>query len=245
MGVPYQERYFRWVKPWTDHVIFVCEFVRQQLDPRLGYPPQKCSVIRNGIRQERFLSHPASPGAVRPRIRFGTVGRLVPAKGHSVLIDAFASIAPKLPEAELRIFGYGLLEQELRAQIQRLGMEGRIFLEGRTDDASRVFESLDIFVFSSLNEGLPLVILEAMTAGLPIVSTRIGGVPEIAPEPQVAWLCEPGNVEELAGAMLRAAESQNLEGIGREARRLAAENYGITQMCRGYEALYRTLLDGR
>jgi hypothetical protein len=73
MGVPYQERYFRWVKAWTDQVVFVCDFVRQQLEARLDYPPEKCCVIRNGIRQERFLSRPASPGKLRPRMRFGTV----------------------------------------------------------------------------------------------------------------------------------------------------------------------------
>lgn len=245
MGIPYQERYFRWVKPWTDHVVFVCDYVRQHLEPQLGYPPGKCSVIRNGIWQERFLNRPASPGAVRPRIRFGTVGRLVPAKGHSVLIDAFASLAPRLPEAELRIFGDGPLEPQLRAQVQHLGMENRIRLEGRTEDASQVFESLDVFVFSSLNEGLPLVILEAMTAGLPIVSTRVGGVPEVVPDPQAGWLCEPGNARELARVMLSAAGSDHLEAIGREARRLAVENYGIDRMSRSYEALYRSLPGSR
>ena len=239
---PYQERYFRWVEPWTDHVVFVCDYVRKGLDPRLRYPAAKCSVILNGISYEPFVRHPASPASQRPRIRFGTIGRLVPAKGHAHLIEAFATVAARLPDADLRIYGYGPLEIELRAQVERLGLQGRVRLEGRTEDPAGVLESLDIFVLSSLSEGLPLVILEAMASGLPIVSTRVGGVSEVAPEGATAWLCEPGSAPDLAAAMLRAAESPELTAMGEAARRLALANYGIAQMSHRYEQLYRDLL---
>jgi glycosyltransferase involved in cell wall biosynthesis len=241
-GAPYQERYFRWASRFTDHVVFDCDFVRRALEPRLRYPEAKYSTILNGIRLERFLDHPASPGSAEARLRFGTVGRLVPAKGHAVLIEAFAKLAPRLPEATLQIFGYGALESELRAQIERLGMRGRITLEGRTNDSARVFQALDVFVFSSLNEGLPLVILEAMAAGLPVVSTRVGGVPEVAPESLFPWFCEPGSVEGLADAMLRAGKSADLAEIGKRGREIAAANYGLDQMRRKYEGLYERLL---
>lgn len=244
-GEPYQERYFRWVEPFTDHVVFDCDFVRQKLEPHLRYSPEKCSVILNGIFYEPFLRRPASPGSRAPRVRFGTIGRLVPAKGHAHLIEAFSTIAARLPDADLRIFGYGPLESELRAQIQRLRLEGRVRLEGRTGDPARALESLDIFVLSSLTEGLPLVILEAMAAGLPIVSTRVGGVSEVAPEPATSWLCEPGSVADLAHIMLQAAESPELAGMGDAARRLALANYGIAQMSCCYERLYTTLLGAR
>ncbi|HEY2011963.1 MAG TPA: glycosyltransferase [Bryobacteraceae bacterium] len=241
-GQPYQERYFRWVQPWTDHVVFDCQFVRQELEPRMRYPAAKCSVILNGIVYDRFLERPASPGSLRPRIRFGTIGRLVPAKDHATLIDAFAAIASRLPDADFAIHGYGPLENELRARIERLGLDGRMRLAGRTGDPASVMQSLDIFVLSSLSEGLPLVILEAMAAGLPIVSTRVGGVPEVAPESEVAWLCEPGNAADMSRAMLQAAESTELAARGAAARRLAIANYGTAAMSRNYEALYQRLL---
>ena len=243
-GVPYQERYFRLVEPLTDHVVFVCEEVRNRLLPRLRYRPEKCSVIWNGVATERFSKHPASPGALRPRIRFGTVGRLVPAKGHAVLIEAFAKVAQQLPGAELHIYGYGPLEQELRDLAARLGMEGRITLEGRAEDPAAALESLDLFVLSSLNEGLPLVIMEAMAAGLPVVSTRVGGVPEVAPEHVAAWYCEPGDVDGLARALAAAARGGELEARGAEARRLASQ-YDIARMSARYEALYDRLLGCR
>lgn len=242
---PYQERYFRWVEPWTDHVVFVCDYVRKGLEQQLRYPSAKCSVIRNGISYEPFVRHPASPGGRRPKIRFGTIGRLVPAKGHASLIEAFAAIAPRLPDADLSIYGYGPLESELLAQVERLGLEGRVRLEGRTEDPARVLQSLDVFVLSSLSEGLPLVVLEAMAAGLPILSTRAGGVSEVAPEGATAWLCEPGNAPDLAAAMLRAAESPELAAMGAAARRLALADYGIAHMSHRYEQLYRDLLGKR
>jgi glycosyltransferase involved in cell wall biosynthesis len=243
-GVAYQERYFRLVEPLTDHVVFVCEEVRNRLLPRLRYRPEKCSVIWNGVATERFLKRPASPGALRPRIRFGTVGRLVPAKGHAVLIEAFAKVAGQLPGAELHIYGYGPLERELRDLAARLGMEGRIALEGPAGNSAAAFESLDLFVLSSLNEGLPLVIMEAMAAGLPVVSTRVGGVPEVAPEHLAAWFCEPGDADGLARAMAAAAGSGELEARGAEARRLASQ-YDIARMSARYEALYDRLLGCR
>jgi glycosyltransferase involved in cell wall biosynthesis len=240
-GLPYQERYFRWVKPLTSHVVFDCDFVRRGLEPKLGYPREKCSVILNGIPLEAFLAHPAAPGSRRPRFRFGTIGRLVPAKGHAILLDAFAIVTKSAPEAELSIYGYGDLEASLRAQIVRLGIDGRARLEGRTSNSAETLQNLDVFVFSSVNEGLPLVILEAMAAGLPVVTTDVGGIPEVARR-ESAWLCPPGSVEALAAAMLQAFNCADLRERGENARLLASASYGLDYMAARYEDLYRTLL---
>ncbi len=242
-GLPYQERYFRWVEPLTSHVVFVCDYVRRQLERTIRYPAAKCSVILNGIPLEGFLARPASPGSRLPRIRFGTIGRLVPAKSHSVLIDAFALVCRSAPAAQLSIFGDGSLAAGLAGQIARLGLEGRVRLEGRTDDSPAALQGLDVFVLSSGNEGLPLVILEAMAAGLPILSTSVGGVPEVLPK-ESAWLCPPGDAEALAGAMLQAIECGDLRERGEASRRVATASYGLEHMARRYEELYRRLLPG-
>lgn len=240
-GLPYQERYFRWMKPLTSHVVFVCDFVRRGLEHKLGYPQEKCSVILNGIPLAPFLAHPASPGGNRPRVRFGTIGRLVPAKGHSVLIDAFARVCQSAPGAELSIYGYGELREQLAAQISRLGLEGRVRLEGRTEDSAATLQHLDVFVFSSVNEGLPLVILEAMAAGLPIITTDVGGIPEVLPK-ESAWRCPPGDAEALAGAMLHAVTCSDLRERGEIAQRMAATCYGLEYMATRYQDLYSSLL---
>lgn len=239
--VPYQERYFRWVKPLTSHVVFVCDFVRRGLEQRLGYPPEKCSVILNGIPLTRFRDHPATPGSHRPRFRFGTIGRLVPAKGHAILLDAFARVLQSAPGAELSIYGYGALQDDLAAQIAGLGLGGRSRLEGRTGNSAETLQNLDVFVFSSVNEGLPLVVLEAMAAGLPIVTTDVGGIPEIATR-ESAWFCPPGDSGALARAMLEAMNCPDLRERGEIARRIAMNCYGLEHMAARYEELYRGLL---
>lgn len=240
-GLPYQERYFRWVQPLTGHVAFVCDFVRRGLEPAIGYPPEKCSVIGNGIPLDRFLEQTARPGARRPRFRFGTIGRLVPAKGHSVMVDAFVTVVQQEPGAELSIFGYGVLEGELRSQIDRLGLDGKVRLEGATTNSAATLQELDVFVFSSVTEGLPLVILEAMAAGLPVVSTDVGGIPEVIPK-ECGWLCPPGNAKALADVMLAAMRTGNLAERGKESRRVALESFGLQHMASKYAEVYRNLL---
>jgi glycosyltransferase involved in cell wall biosynthesis len=237
-GHVYQERYFRAMMPLTDRVVFVCEDSRRYLVGQRGLSSRKSSVIANGIKLDPFLERPAAPGSASPRIRFGSVGRMVPVKAHSILIDAFAQVARKLPGAELRIVGGGPLEAELRERARKAGLNGRVRVEGTSDEIAGVLRDLDIFVLSSISEGLPLVILEAMAAGLPIVSTRIGGVPEVATEGAVSYLCTPGRADDLADAMYRAATSADLAKMGNTARETAIATFGLTQMWRGYEAIY-------
>jgi glycosyltransferase involved in cell wall biosynthesis len=243
-GRLFQERHFGWTVPLTDHVVFVSEQSRKFVVSQGRVPDSKTSVIFNGIQVEKFLSTPALPGAARPLLRFGTVGRMVPAKGHATLIDAFALLAARVPTAQLRIVGDGPLEAELKQQATRLNLEGRVLFEGPSFQVAEFLSELDVFILSSSNEGLPLVILEAMAAGLPIVSTRVGGVPEVAPEGEVAWYCSPGNPEALAQCLYTAANSCDLVQRGQRARSLARSHFTVSSMQRNYEALYRHYADG-
>ena len=177
-----QEVYFRAVMPLTSKVIFVCQDGRRHYVERGVVPAHKSGVVLNGVPVETFQLRRAHPGAARPRIRFGTIGRMVKAKAHSDLVNAFALLAPRFPEAELEIWGDGDLYPAVREQVAALGLEGRGTPGMLMLTPAEVLAGLDVFVLSSISEGLPLVILEAMAAGLPIVSTRVGGVPEVAPE---------------------------------------------------------------
>jgi glycosyltransferase involved in cell wall biosynthesis len=241
-GHAYQERYFRAVMPLTDRVVFVCEDSRRYLVEKLGLASGKSAVIINGIELDAFLEKPAAPMSASPRVRFGAVGRMVPVKAHSILIDAFAQLSEKLPYAELRIVGGGPLEDKLKEQTRKAGLDGRIRIEGLHSRVADVLQELDIFVMPSTSEGLPLVILEAMAAGLPVVSTRIGGVPEVAPEGDVSVLCAPGSASGLAEAMHEAATSCDLVSMGKKAREIAMANFSLHEMWRSYQAVYAAAL---
>jgi glycosyltransferase involved in cell wall biosynthesis len=238
-GRSYQERYFKAVMPITDRVVFVCEDSRRYLVENRGLAALKSAVVTNGIELSAFLEKPAAPMSTSPRIRFGAVGRMVPVKAHSILIDAFVELGRNLPGAELRIVGGGPLEEKLKEQA---GLDGRIRIEGSHSRIADVLQELDIFVLSSTSEGLPLVILEAMAAGLPIVSTRVGGVAEVAPESDVSVLCAPGDAGALAEAMYHAATRCDLASMGRNAREIASAKFSLDQMWRGYRAVYAEAL---
>jgi glycosyltransferase involved in cell wall biosynthesis len=101
--------------------------------------------------------------------------------------------------------------------------------------------NLDIFVLSSVYEGLPLAVLEAMAAGLPIVSTKVGGVPEVCPEGEVAFFAPPANPQALGAAMRKAANTSQLAILGENARRIVTETYSLSKTWLGHEELFRTL----
>jgi glycosyltransferase involved in cell wall biosynthesis len=241
-GGAYQERYFRAAMPLTDRVVFVCEDSRRYLEEKRGLASRKSTVIINGIELGVFLERPAAPMSALPRVRFGAVGRMVPVKAHSILIDAFVELSGKLPDAELLIVGGGPLENDLKEHARKAGLNGRIRIEGLNRRVADVLRELDIFVMSSTSEGLPLVILEAMAAGLPVVSSRIGGVSEVAPEGDVSVLCAPGSASELAEAMYRAATTCDLARMGKRARQIAIAKFSLDQMWRSYRAVYAEAL---
>ena len=238
-----QELYFRATLPFTSAFVFVCEDGRRFFVKERGVPASKSHVILNGIPLEKFTGISSSVGSQQPLVRFGTVGRMVPAKAHSDLLEAFALLRKRLPHVHLRIAGGGPLWDQMHSQVRKLGLDSSVSLEGATRDVASFLGQLDIFVLSSITEGLPLVVLEAMAAALPVVSTRVGGVPEVAPEGIIAWYGQPGQPATLADALYQAATCPDLPARGTQARHLAKENYGLDLMQQNYEALFRQLLN--
>jgi glycosyltransferase involved in cell wall biosynthesis len=198
-------------------------------------------VILNGAHLERFLEAPAHPGGAFPRIRFGIAARLVAAKDHYTLLRAFTMVLRELPNAELAIAGDGPLRKELEAFTRDLNLIDRVSFVGALPDTPAFLSELDIFVLSSLSEGLPIALLEAMAAGLPIVSTRAGGVNEVAVEGQNAILSEPGDAEGLAQAMIQMAKRPDLAAMGAMGREKVKQGFRIEQTWAEYYKLFLSL----
>jgi glycosyltransferase involved in cell wall biosynthesis len=229
---------FKATLPWVDSVVLISEATRQFFVRHRGIPAAKTRVILNGAHLEKFLDVPAQPGSASPRIRFGMAARMVPEKDHFTLLRAFAAVLKQVPEAELRIAGDGPLRGRLEAFSQELQLADRVKFLGALPNTYQFMSELDIFVLSSLNEGLPLAILEAMAAGVPVVATRAGGVEEAAIDGQNAFLAAPGDAHGLAEAMIKMARSPQMASMGSVGREMVRNRFKIENTWQEYHQLF-------
>jgi len=146
-----------------------------------------------------------------------------------------------IPEAELHILGDGPCREAISQAAESLRISNRVFLHGASLDVPGFLSTLDLFVLSSLDEGLPISLMEAMAAGLPVVSTRLPGLTELAPESVVAGYCSPGQPESLAEQILRAANRHDLPAIGRTASRWA-QKFSIRETWHAYQSVIEASL---
>ena len=167
--------------------------------------------------------------------------RLTAAKDHMNLLRAFAKVAAEIPEAELQIAGDGELRAELESFAQKLNLGNRISFLGGLPHTAQFLSQLDIFVLSSLSEGLPLSILEAMAAGLPIVATRAGGTEEAARDGQNAYLVPTADFNALAEAMIRMARNPDMAAMGATGRQIVQDRFSIQRTWEDYSKLFLLL----
>jgi glycosyltransferase involved in cell wall biosynthesis len=242
---PQPNRNYRALLPWTDAVVAVSgETAAQFSAERLRYR-HKFHVVRNGIPVAKFTAQSAQPGSQWPRIRIGTVARLVDIKDQATLIRAFQIVKKNYPYAELHLLGDGPLRQKLELLATQLELGRSTTFHGASPNVAGFLSGLDLFVLSSLSEGLPIAVLEAMAAGLPIVSTRVGGISEVAAEHSVAAYCPPGNPKALADAMQSILDPQRMNDMGRAGQSTARESFTMEAMSASYEALYLESLSNK
>lgn len=207
---------------------------------------RKLVTIPNGIEAAPFV-HPIDPVEVRARVGLSPTdtmlllgARLDEQKGMPFLIDAVAALAGRVRDLHLVIAGEGPLRDALIQQAAARGVGDRVHFPGVRLDMPDLLRAADLFVMSSLWEGLPMVILEALAAGCPIVSTEVGGVPTAVQHDRTGVLVPPRD----PAALAHAIESL-LQDAPRRARYAAAgralfhERFSADAMARRYEAIYR------
>lgn len=165
-------------------------------------------------------------------------------KGYSDLLRAFACIASKYPDWKLIFAGSGELEKAGRLATE-LGISEQVEFRGWVtgDDKDRLFRQASIFCLPSYAEGFPMAVLEAWAYGLPVVSTPVGGLPDIVTDGQEALLFDPGDCVALADRLERLmADSALRERMSGESLRLAGEVFDIENIGRQLGAIYDSLL---
>lgn len=188
----------RWTARWTDRVLAVSPLVRDVLLERDRLPVEKIHLLENGIDTERVDAFPKTAlrrelGLAEGDLLFATVGRLIPDKGYVYLAQALARLDPER-RVHLALVGEGDEGAKIRAEVERLGLEDRFHFVGYRKDVLGIMKDIDAFVLTSLEEGIPVVLVEAMANHLPIVSTRVGGIPDLVVENETALLVPPAEL---------------------------------------------------
>ncbi len=205
--------HFHW--RMADHIIAVSEQTRRYHMRYNRVPPHRISVVHGFIEPERL---PLPDKAVRAQMRaelrlepgafvVGVVGNIIPRKGQIYLVRALPSIVREAPQVRVLLVGtvhpprYG---EQIRREIERLQLEPYVCWLGVRPDVPRLLQACDLYALPTLNDMLPMALLEAMWMGLPVLATRVGGIPEAVRDGIDGWLVPPRDPDALADALLMA-----------------------------------------
>ena len=204
----------RWKYRQVDCFICASEAIRRCSSPTACPPRARSRCTRGSIsgtsrpRRPRICTPSCGCPITRPIV--GNVAALVPHKGQRHLIEAAALVVQRVPDARFVIAGEGELRPALERQIKDHHLEKHVFLAGFRPDVLSVHKAFDIFVMSSVTEGLGTSLLDAMACGKPIVATTAGGMPEVVADGETGLLVPPRDHEAMADAIVGLLTDERL-----------------------------------
>lgn len=206
---------------------------------------EKFVVMPLGLELESLLARPRKTGDVRrlwdipPDAPLVTiVGRLVPVKNHALFLRAAKLVWDKLPQAHFLIVGDGELRADLEAQAAALGLPQVVHFAGWQREVAPYYADSDVLVISSVNEGTPLTVIEALACGTPVVATAVGGLPDLLHHGELGALAPSEDAEALAAAII---STLGTPPEGDRLRQAARQHYSIARLAADLDALYTSL----
>jgi len=233
-----------------DRVICVCEAVRQSHAPRFPWAAGRFITVANGVPE-------SSPSRARDAVRHElglspadrvalTIGSLTAQKAQHVMLDAFALVARRDPAARLVLVGDGPLRGALERRAAERGLGDAARFAGARYDVAELLEACDVFVLSSVREGLPVTLLESMRAARPAVVTRVGGNAEAVADGETGRVVAVGDAAAFGEALASLlADAERRRAWGARARERWARAFTAERMVRETEAVYRDALGAR
>jgi glycosyltransferase involved in cell wall biosynthesis len=231
----------------TDKIISVNESDRQRLIA-WGIPPAKVETIPNGISLVGFeqpvpvgeLRHSLGVELDRPLVM--QMGRLRAQKNPLAFVEGAAEVARECPDAQFALVGDGPLRDEVIARIEQLGLQGAVRCLGWHDDGYRLIAAADILSLTSLWEGTPFTLLEAMAWSRPVVATAVNGCPEIILDKVTGFLVPPGDTTAWARRVVDLLhDPAKAISMGKQGRRRVEEKFAMPAMLSQIGSLYRGL----
>lgn len=228
----------RWIYKKVDRVIAVSQAVKNAITV---FPPEKITVIYNGIETEKFFAAPA--GTLRQELGLsattkivGMVGRVNPSKGHATFLRSIPEILANNPDTAFIIAGGGDITTLKR-------MNGDVHFLGARSNIPEIMKDMDVFVMASRNEPFGLVTVEAMASGTPVVATNTGGTVEIITDGETGLLFPPDDPLKLAQAVIKVLTDDKLAARLKQGGLSAAKRYNIRDMMTSTCSIYHEVLN--
>lgn len=254
---PKYRRMRRWLQPCIERFVPVSQDLATWLRDDIGIRASQITCIPNGIDTARYAAF-AAARTTRPllgdfappgTLLIGTVGRLDAVKDQAGLLDAFALLCAsgdaQAANLRLAIVGAGPEHARLEQRITAHGLGDRVRLLGNRRDVPALLAEFDVFVLSSVAEGIPLTVLEAMAAGLPVIATAVGGVGEVVVEGETGALVPPSDPSALASALRDCVDDATVrQRWGGAGRARVESRFGMATMIEAYTDLFDGLLAG-
>lgn len=251
---PLRTRFMVWLEKycyrWFPMVVAVSEPIRQVLLDS-GIPRAKTQVVKNGVSLDLVNLTGVEKAALKKELGLDpdsicllNTGRLDHQKSQATLIEAVALVAEQGRNVELVVVGQGPLEAELRALAAELQLSDRVHLLGFRSDVPRLLAIADLFALPSLDEGMPMSLLEAAATAKAIVTTAVGDIPKLVQHEQTGLVVLPEDPQALAQAITRLMDNPELaHELGQAARARMQSEYSSRAMGQSYHAIYLDLLD--
>lgn len=229
----------KWTYRLTVKVVAISTAVKNYAHQKYTIPLEKIEIIPNDVDLEKWEQRIAvAPTKKTDKKILITTGRLVPQKGQTYLLSALALLPAKY-NYELWIVGGGPLKTDLEKQAQKLGLENKVKFLGTRHDVPELLAQADIFVFSSIFEGLGIAVLEAAIAKLPIVASKIDGLLDIIQDGQSGLLVEPKNPAALAQAIETMLEHpEQAKAMAEQAYNYVKNNFEVKVITQRYQKLF-------
>jgi len=242
----------------ADWIIAISPSQKEELVQNGVANADKIRVINIGLELERFLNIRDKSGEFKNELGLrdnvllvGIVGRLVPIKGHTYFLEAakevlevIKDLSPIRSGIRFLVVGDGELRRELEEYCKELGIGDFVIFTGWRVDLERIYTDMDVVVLSSLNEGTPVSIIEAMASEKAVVATRVGGVPDVVEDGVSGLLVSPKDPKALAQAIIRLLNDPELRAVlGREGRKRVYPKYDVRTLVKNMKDFYHDLIE--
>ena len=233
---------------WTHGLVTVSNLNKKKVVDLGIAPIEKLKNIYSGIDLTLFINEKNDQfrkelNLDSNHLLLGSVGRLSNQKDPITMIEAFSIVSKNFPNAHLTLVGDGELRDEILIKINQLQLNGRVHLTGNKNDPWKIYHSLDLFIMSSIYEGLGRSITEALSCGVPVVCTSVEGVPEIVRDNKTGILVPPKDPDALATGIIKSLnDMDNARKMAEEGRKFVNENFDVKKMVDDIDTLYDTLL---